>query len=45
MRKAFRVTLLAAAGLTFGLGADEGPGEKVFLVYSTDERNELAPCG
>jgi hypothetical protein len=38
--------VLAAAGLTVGLAADGDKGEKkVFLVYSADERSELAPCG
>ncbi len=38
--------LLAAAALVFGLGAGTADdGEKLFLVYSTDERSELAPCG
>lgn len=48
MRKNLGIGLLAAAGMTFGLGADadaEGEAQKVFLVYSADERSELAPCG
>ena len=46
MRKTFGVAFLSALGLVFGLGADpDGPGKKVFLVYSADERSELAPCG
>ena len=46
MRKTIGITLLSAAGLAFGLGADpDGAGKKVFLVYSADERSELAPCG
>jgi hypothetical protein len=37
---------LAAAGLAAFLGADQdAEGKKVFLVYSADERSELAPCG
>jgi len=44
MRKA--MGLVAVAALAFGLGAGgEGDGEKVFLVYSADERSELFPCG
>ncbi len=38
--------VLAAAGLAVGLAADkDGEAKKVFLVYSADERSELAPCG
>lgn len=38
--------VLAAAGLAAFLGADgDGEPKKVFLVYSTDESAELAPCG
>ena len=38
--------LVAMAALAFGLGAEgESDGEKVFLVYSADERSELFPCG
>jgi hypothetical protein len=42
--------LVALAALTFGLGAGGetsggDDGEKVFLVYSADERSELFPCG
>jgi hypothetical protein len=37
---------LALVGLAFGLAADtDGDAKKVFLVYSADERSELAPCG
>jgi len=44
MRKA--IGLVAVAALTFGLGAGgESDGEKIFLVYSADERSELFPCG
>jgi hypothetical protein len=34
-------------GLGFGLGADAPStgAKKAFIVYSTDERSELAPCG
>lgn len=48
MRRILGLGLLAAAGLAFGLGADsdsDGAARKVFLVYSADERSELAPCG
>ena len=46
MRKTLGIVFLALAGLAFGLGADgDGAGKKVFLVYSSDERSELAPCG
>lgn len=46
MRKALGVVALSLAGLAFGSGADpDGPGKKMFLVYSADERSELAPCG
>ena len=46
MRKTLGIALLSLAGLTFGLGAEgDGPGKKLFLVYSADERSELAPCG
>jgi hypothetical protein len=46
MRKAVGFTFLSVLGLAWGLGADaDGPGKKVFLVYSADERSELAPCG
>ena len=38
--------VLAVAGLAAFLGADtDGESRKVFLVYSTDEQAELAPCG
>ncbi|MBZ0267360.1 hypothetical protein K8I85_04345 [bacterium] len=40
--------LLASMALAFGLRADadpDGDAAKVFLVYSADERSELAPCG
>jgi len=44
MRKA--MGLVALGALAFGLGAGgETDGEKVFLVYSADERSELFPCG
>jgi hypothetical protein len=39
--------LAVLAGFAFGLGA-EAPtsgAKKAFIVYSTDERSELAPCG
>jgi hypothetical protein len=37
---------LALASLATGLGADgKGEAKKIFLVYSADERSELAPCG
>ncbi|MGH2570628.1 MAG: hypothetical protein ACRDGR_05340 [bacterium] len=46
MRKSLGVVALSLAGLAFGSGADpDGPGKKVLLVYSADERSELAPCG
>ncbi len=49
MRKILSTLCLTLAGLAFGFGADADPqGEdarRVFLVYSTDERSELAPCG
>jgi hypothetical protein len=39
--------LAALLGVVFCLGAEtpSAGGKKVFLVYSTDERSELAPCG
>ena len=46
MRNVLGLSLLAVAGLTFGLGADaDGEARKMFLVYSADERSELMPCG
>lgn len=46
MKKVLGLGLLAAAGLTFGLGADsDGEARKLLLVYSADERSELMPCG
>ena len=37
---------LALASLTSGIGADgDGEARKIFLVYSSDERSELIPCG
>jgi hypothetical protein len=49
MRRILTTTFLAAAGLIYGLGADGDPAgddaRRVFLVYSADERSELAPCG
>ena len=46
MRKTLGIAFVALAGLAFGSGADsDGAGKKVFLVYSADERSELAPCG
>jgi hypothetical protein len=40
-------TAFALAGVMFGIGSspDPGTGDKLFLVYSTDERGELHPCG
>jgi hypothetical protein len=41
------VLLGILSGLAFALGAetpDKG-AKKAFIVYSTDERSELAPCG
>jgi hypothetical protein len=40
-------TAFALAGVLFGIGSssDPGAGEKLFVVYSTDERGELHPCG
>jgi hypothetical protein len=40
--------LVALAALAFGLGAGgqaDDDGEKLFLVYSSDERSEIFPCG
>ena len=47
MRRTLGPAALALAGLLFGLGSgpDDGAGTEVFLVYSTDERGELHPCG
>jgi hypothetical protein len=37
---------IALASLASGLGADgDGEARKAFLIYSSDERAELAPCG
>ncbi len=37
---------LALAGLAAFLGAEPAEeGKSFFLVYSADERSELAPCG
>ena len=45
MRRILGITL-ALASLASGLGADgNGEARKIFLVYSSDERSELAPCG
>jgi len=46
MRKVLTTGVLAA-GLFFGLGntADDGAGQTMKLVYSTDLRGELHPCG
>ena len=47
-RRSLGLGLVASAGLLFALGADtdtEDAASKIFLVYSTDERSELAPCG
>ena len=42
----FLAALLTASGFTSALGdAPDGEARKVFLVYSADERSELAPCG
>ena len=46
MRKTIGVAFLAAAALTFSVGS--GPDKEdqsIVLVYSTDERGELHPCG
>lgn len=47
MRRPLATAALAVAGLLFGLGS--GPGQEearsVFLIYSSDERGELHPCG
>lgn len=47
MRKNLATGVLAAAGLLFGLGSatGDGAGAKLTLVYSTDLRGELHPCG
>ncbi len=47
MRKISGALLAALSGLVFVLGADQpdGGAKKMFLVYSSDERSELAPCG
>ena len=49
MRRILSTTILALFGLAYGLGADGDPAgddaRRVFLVYSADERSELAPCG
>jgi hypothetical protein len=47
MRRILPTTLLALLGLLFGLGADQADpdGRNVFLIYSSDERSELHPCG
>ena len=39
--------LAALLGVVFCFGAETpvASGKKAFLVYSTDERSELAPCG
>jgi hypothetical protein len=46
MRKVLSSGVLAA-GLVFGLGntVDDGAGSTLRLVYSTDLRGELHPCG
>jgi hypothetical protein len=47
MRKILTSGVLAA-GLLFGLGSatgDGGAGNTLRLVYSTDLRGELHPCG
>ena len=46
MRKMFGAAF-ALAGVVYGIGSssDPGPGDGLFLVYSTDERGELHPCG
>jgi hypothetical protein len=46
MRKTIGFAAIAVWGLTFALGS--GPEEEttaVTLVYSSDERGELHPCG
>ena len=47
MRKTLSTLFVALAGLAFGLGADSGDdaSRKLLLVFSADERSELAPCG
>ncbi len=47
MQKTLTTLFVSLAGLAFGLGADSGDeaSRKLFLVFSTDERSELAPCG
>jgi hypothetical protein len=39
--------LAVLAGLGFALGAEPSAtgAKKAFIVYSSDERSELAPCG
>ena len=46
MRKTLIIALAAASGLALGTGifAEEGASD-VLIVYSTDERSELHPCG
>jgi hypothetical protein len=46
MRKTLGAAAIVAAGLLFGLGGSSEPsGKSMLLVYSTDERGELHPCG
>lgn len=47
MRSRLGVLFAVFAGLVFCLGADKAVtgSKKFFLVYSSDERLELAPCG
>jgi hypothetical protein len=47
MRRKLAPAALALAGILFGIGSGPGEpaGKSVFLVYSSDERGELHPCG
>lgn len=47
MRRHSGLLVSALVGLGFLIGADSAttPGKKAFIVYSSDERMEIAPCG
>lgn len=45
MRNAIAPLALAALLLGAGTVGADLEGQKIFLVYSSDERSELHPCG
>jgi hypothetical protein len=48
MKRHLGFAVVAVAGLVYGLGSGPGSadsGRRLMLIYSSDERGELHPCG